>query len=147
MYVKYNGRLRNFLRVMQERLGRRKSAAAVKEALESARKELGNAYVTSIVVLVSAMQKLRIINPLPPGRTVYRGFHALTVPESFKREDARGNRGGVEFGFLSTSISKEQAIGYIDFSRGMPQLYEIEVSPRGSPRVHSFRAQGSLSRG
>ena len=38
-----------------------------------------------------------------------------------------GNRGGVEFGFLSTSASKEQAIGYINFKKGMCQLYEMNV--------------------
>ena len=49
---------------------------------------------------------------------MYRGMSGVLLPEAFRVPDAEGCRGGVELGFLSTSTSKEQALGYIDMSKG-----------------------------
>jgi len=134
MYVIYNSRLRKILVILQEQLhGKEVSTQVLGEALKEVRR-VESAYVTSILVLVSALVKLRTVCDLPPDKTVFRGFAGLNPPERFTVEDERGNRGGVEFGFLSTSTCKAQAMGYIDFERGMPQLYEMQLGQidRGS---------------
>ena len=53
---------------------------------------------------------------------MYRGMSGVLLPEAFRAPDAEGCRGGVELGFLSTSTSKEQALGYIDMSKGRCDL-------------------------
>lgn len=127
MYFLYNSKLRALLPLMKKHWTGEKTASAVREAMEKGIKELGPGFVTSILVLDSALLKLRTVSQLPANRKVYRGLYGVDVPESFKGPDERGNRGGVEFGFLSTSSSKTQAVGYINFDYGMPQLYEIQV--------------------
>lgn len=130
MFAQYNGKMRAFLRCVQEILPKERKGlgpALVMAAMEAARKRMGSEYVTSILVLVSALLKLRTVCPLPPGRKVFRGFAGLETPQCFKFQDDRGNQGGVEFGFLSTSTCEQQAIGYIAFDKGMPQLYEMDL--------------------
>jgi len=124
MFVKYNGKMRDLLRAIEKYLEEGKPED---EAVQSAIDDAGPAFVTTIHVLCSALLKLRKVCPLPPKKKVYRGFSGMGVPTCFKRQDSRGNRGGVEFGFLSTSASKKHAIGYIKFERGFCQLYEMSV--------------------
>jgi hypothetical protein len=45
--------------------------------------------------------------------TVYRGFRGATLPAAFLQADAeQGFAGGVEFGFSSTTVAREQAVHY-----------------------------------
>ena len=50
---------------------------------------------------------------------MYRGMSGVRLPDAFEKRDEYGCRGGVELGFMSTSTSKEQALKYIDMSKGM----------------------------
>ena len=74
MFMKYNAKLRQF------------PAAAV-AALK------GNAYVTSIHAVVSAIIKLSRTWKIPDDRKVYRGLGGMLLPQKFWREDAYGCRG------------------------------------------------------
>lgn len=60
---------------------------------------------------------------LPASGCGYRGMSGLKVPSCFLIPDQYGCRAAVEGSFLSTSGDKEQAMGYIDHAKGMPQLF------------------------
>eukprot|EP00961_Rhodomonas_salina_P044390 596227-Rhodomonas_salina.1 len=101
MYKIYNGLLRDLLRLVNEQLqheaGQTVTTARVRVALAVARERMattGYVFVTSVLVLVSALVKLRTVSDLPESRKLYRGTAGLKVPACFTGEDARGNRGG-----------------------------------------------------
>lgn len=93
----------------------------------ASRAQVGKQFVTTLHAINSALLKLTRVSTLPPSRNVFRGFSGLKIPHRFLNPDARGCRGGVEFGYLSTSASKAQAIGYIKLFKGMPQLYQFSL--------------------
>ena len=76
---------------------------------------LGNRYVTTLHVIASALSKLALL-----GRceTVYRGMSGGELPETFRRADASRFKGGVEFGFMSTTLNREVAIEYASAGEG-----------------------------
>ena len=62
-------------------------------------------------VLLSAVLKLMRVVRLPPGLALYRGLGGrLALPASFEAADANGLLGYAEWGFLSTTSSKDVAV-------------------------------------
>jgi hypothetical protein len=70
--------------------------------------ENGNRYSTTIVVLVSAVQKIARGMKLPENTRLYRGMGGLMeLPKGFFTADPNGCKGFVEWGFMSTTSDKE----------------------------------------
>ena len=76
-------------------------------------------YTTSIHAIASALKKVARVTPIPQGGKVYRGMSGVRLPAAFEKPDQCGCRGGVDLAFMSTSTSKEQALKYIDMSKGL----------------------------
>jgi hypothetical protein len=68
-------------------------------------KKAGNLYVTTITVLLSAVQKISRAMKLPEGLRLYRGVPDL--PNEFFTADSQGRKGFVVWGFLSTTSDKQ----------------------------------------
>lgn len=68
-----------------------------------------NKYTTTIWVLNSAIVKLKA---LTPAAKVYRGLKGLALPKSFRCVNEHGIRGGVEPGFMSTTLDYGVAMQY-----------------------------------
>ena len=66
----------------------------------------GNRYVNSIYACTSGMVKTSRASRIPRGRKVYRGIAGVRLPEHLIVAGEDGGRGGVEFGFMSTTTSK-----------------------------------------
>ena len=66
---------------------------------------------------------------LPEGLILYRGLGGVRLPEHFHKADESGCRGFAEWGFMSTTASKEVAISYsgLDEHRPLPTVFEIRV--------------------
>jgi len=69
----------------------------------------GNRYVTSIHVINSAIVKL---GKLQKACKVFRGASGGLLPRQFWEADQFGVRGGVEFGFMSTTTDRSVAVAY-----------------------------------
>jgi hypothetical protein len=83
----------------------------------------GSTFSTTIHVLVSAVQKLSAAIKLPDGTKLYRGLGGFTeLPESFFKPHANGGRGFTEWGFMSTTSSKNVAIHYASMGRRSNQV-------------------------
>ena len=81
-------------------------------------KASGNLYVTTISVLVSAVQKIARAVTLPEGLRLFRGLGGLKeLPEEFYTADSKGRKGFVEWSFVSTT-SNEQVAGDADEGAG-----------------------------
>jgi hypothetical protein len=88
----------------------------------------GNLFATSIVVLVSAVQKVARVMTVPPGLKLYRGLGGKDFPESFSRRDSHGCKGYSDWGFMSTTADKDVAVDYSGLGGPLPRLLEIRVS-------------------
>ena len=62
--------------------------------------------IHAINSLIVKMARLTVIAPL------FRGWTGATLPSSFFEPDEFGMRGGVEYGFSSTTTEREQAVHY-----------------------------------
>lgn len=81
-------------------------------------------YRNTILMLVSAVMKLRKRTVLSGARRVVRGLKHGELPVSWMLEGLFGSKGGAEQGFLYTSLSWEEAAKYA--TRGSnPVLLEI----------------------
>ena len=69
----------------------------------------GNQYATTIHAVASCVLKL---SKLTTATKVYRGLKGAALPASFFEPNAEGVCGGVEFGFMSTSRAKAEALAY-----------------------------------
>ena len=69
----------------------------------------GNRYTTTIWVLNSAIVKLKV---LTPAACVYRGLKGLALPYAFRTKNEHGIKGGVEPGFMSTTLDYKVAMTY-----------------------------------
>mmetsp|Transcript_16318 Transcript_16318/g.32639 ORF Transcript_16318/g.32639 Transcript_16318/m.32639 type:complete len:1094 (+) Transcript_16318:115-3396(+) len=123
-FQKYNGKLRDAIKRLDELLKEGNSAI---KAIETVQKESGRSYVTTIHVINSALIKISRITSILGNRKVLRGFSGLKVPDCFREPDEYGCQGGIEAGFLSTSTDSKQAVGYIKHEHGMPQMFEMTV--------------------
>ena len=84
-------------------------------------KRAENLFSTTIFVLASAVQKISRIMQLPKGLVLYRGLGGTSdLPESFFKRDENGCSGFVEWGFMSTTASKQVAISYSGLSKHKP---------------------------
>ena len=79
--------------------------------------------INSIVVKLSRRTKIR---PL------YRGWTGATLPKSFFTADSMGLRGGVEFGFSSTTTEREQAVHYAQGKASTILELEMGMVDRGA---------------
>jgi hypothetical protein len=59
------------------------------------------------------------LSQLSYADVVYRGFPEMELPPSFLEPDERGRKGGVEFGFTSTTLSKRTGLAFAH-STGSP---------------------------
>jgi len=125
--------------------------------------ERPNRYTTTIHVLSSGMIK---ISKLSVVMDVYRGISGGRLSESFWKEDATGVRGGVEYGFMSTTTDKDVAFQYargggagtiLEIRTGMidkgadlcwlsqyPHECELCFPPLTSMEVMGTRVEGSV---
>jgi len=110
LFVKYNGVLRGvsssvpFLIANYERLCK------------------GNQYTTTLHVINSAIVKL---GKLMTAEKVYRGISGATLPDNFWQPNEFKVRGGVEFGFMSTTLNGEVAMDYAA-GGGAGVIFEIQ---------------------
>ena len=82
----------------------------------------GNKYVTSLHACNSAVVKL---GKLTSAATVYRGVSGL-LPDAFWTPNRWGVCGGVENGFMSTTLDREVAMAYAS-SGAASTVYEIRM--------------------
>ena len=68
-----------------------------------------NKYTTTIHAINSAVVKCSRLTKVLP---LYRGWTGATLPESFFEADDMGVKGGVEYGFSSTTTERDQAVHY-----------------------------------
>lgn len=66
---------------------------------------------------------------ITPACKVYRGLKDAALPDSFFTPNEFGVRGGVEFGFTSTSRHKQEALGYAAAGAGgqAPTIFEMQT--------------------
>ncbi len=79
----------------------------------------GNLFTSTIYALASAIQKLSRTTCLPAqGLTLYRGLGGLMdIPDFFFKPDEIGSKSMTEWGFMSTTSSKETVIKYSGVER------------------------------
>ena len=124
-FVKMNGPLREA------------SGAFPKEWTEHLK---GNKYTNTVYACNSMLIKFSQISRIPPRRVVYRGISGVKLPAKFLVVAEGGGRGGVDFGFLSTSTSKEVAVAYLG-DKEVPVLFQIEVGDIDRGAALSFLSQ------
>ena len=73
-------------------------------------------FTTTIHAINSGILKLSRLQPASP---VFRGASALKLPRRFLQHDSHNTRGGVEFGFMSTTLERDVALHYA--KSGNPQ--------------------------
>ena len=89
-------------------------------------------FATTVHVLLSAVLKLMRVVRVPPGLPLYRGLGGrLALPASFEAADGDGLYGYAEWGFLSTTSSREVAVQVRPASVSLSRLvhaYHLVVS-------------------
>jgi len=89
------------------------------------RSRMKGAYVTTLHAVNSGVIKL---SRLTPASTVYRGVAGGVLPSQFWEPNQHGVMGGVELGFMSTTTTREVALGYMQGSdRTARMLFEIRM--------------------
>ena len=92
--------------------------------------KVDNLFPTTIFVLASAVQKVARVMKLPENLILYRGLGGTAdLPDSFFQLDGHGCKGFVEWGFMSTTASKQVAINYcgINQEKPLPLVLAIHV--------------------
>jgi hypothetical protein len=129
-YVKFNSSLRE-------------TSGAFSEEMTGHLK--GNRYVNAIYACNSMLRKASFVSKIPAGRVVYRGISGVKLPDKLLCLEEGGGRGGVEYGFFSTTTSREVAVSYLA-SKGMPVLFQIEVGDIDRGADLAFLSQYPLER-
>jgi ankyrin repeat protein len=88
---------------------------------------IGNKYATSIHTLVSAVLKTAKVTKLPDSRKVFRGLGGMVLDDKWFEPDFRGAKGGVEVGFLSTTLDRNVALEYSGVTKNRGVILEIDV--------------------
>jgi hypothetical protein len=101
----------------------------------------GNRYATTIHTLVSAVLKLAKVTRIPEGRRVYRGLGGVVLGEKWFKPNQRGVRGGVELGFLSTTLNRDVALEYSGARSGRGIVMEIDVGAIDNGALLDFMSQ------
>ena len=86
-----------------------------------------NRYATTIHTLVSAVVKTSKKTKIPASRKVYRGLSGMLLDERWLVGDERSVKGGVEYGFLSTTQNKRVAMEYSGVRKNRGVVFEMEV--------------------
>lgn len=108
-YIKYNGFLRQG---------------------EGFSKSASGAYTTTIYVLNAAILAIARKTKLAPGTKLFRGLGGdRKFPSTFYKRDSEGQRGMVEWGFMSTTSDKNIAVRYsgVRDSKAFAAIMEIEA--------------------
>ena len=88
-----------------------------------------NNYATTIHAINSCVLKL---SKLTVACKVWRGFTGATLPASFFEANAEGVRGGIEYGFSSTTIDRAQALHYATGKASTVFEMEMGMIDRGA---------------
>ena len=72
---------------------------------QEVRWEWHNKYTTTIHAVNSVVVKCSRLTKIQP---LYRGWTGATLPQAFFVEDEMGVKGGIEYGFSSTTVDREQ---------------------------------------
>jgi hypothetical protein len=81
-------------------------------------------FVTTLHVLNSAVLK---ISRTQPAQKVYRGSRGGVLPGTFWAPNDQNVRGGVELGFLSTTLNREVAMAFAKSENKPSLLFEIQM--------------------
>jgi hypothetical protein len=100
----------------------------------------GNSYTNLIYACNSLLRKFSEISIIPPGRKVYRGMSGVKLPTCFQVSEEGGGRGGVDFGFLSTTTNELVAVSYLG-GKKMPVLFQFDVGDIDRGASLSFLSQ------
>ena len=82
----------------------------------------GNNYATTIHAINSCVLKL---SKLTQAVKVWRGFKGATLPKQFFQPNDSGVRGGIEYGFSSTTTDQMQARSYAEGSAST--IFEMQM--------------------
>ena len=105
-----------------------------------------NMFATTVHVLASAVQKLSRSVHIPNGTLLYRGLGGtLDLPEQFVRSDALGRRGYAEWGFMSTTTSREVAMQYSGVREGKPRATVLVIRTGAVDRGACIQVSASLA--
>ena len=88
-----------------------------------------NKYATTIHAINSVVVKMSRLTKVVP---LYRGWTGATLPAKFFEADAMGVRGGVEYGFSSTTTERRQAEHYADGKASTLLELEMGMVDRGA---------------
>ena len=88
-----------------------------------------NAYGTTIHAINSCALKL---SKLTSATKVWRGFTGATLPRSFYVANEEGVKGGVEYGFMSTTVDRAQALHYAQGKASTVLEMEMGLVDRGA---------------
>jgi NLR family CARD domain-containing protein 3 len=75
---------------------------------------LGNKYVTTLHCINSALLKM---SKIQRAEVVYRGSSGGVLPSEFWQANELNVKGGIEFGFMSTTLNREVAMHYASAGR------------------------------
>ena len=103
---------------------------------------VGNTYTTTIHATNSCVIKL---SKLTKAGKVWRGIRDAKLPKSFWVANSMGVRGGIEYGFSSTTTDKEQALHYAGGDTNAPHHGLSMPPPPAAPTPQQGSLQGSLS--
>ena len=88
-----------------------------------------NSYTTTIHAINSCVLKL---SKLTAASKVWRGFTGATLPRSFYVANEEGVKGGVEYGFTSTTVDRAQALHYAQGKASTVLEMEMGLVDRGA---------------
>eukprot|EP01043_Picozoa_sp_COSAG02_P018544 COSAG02_NODE_868_length_16360_cov_12.608204_7_plen_1171_part_00 len=102
MFEIYNGLLRAY--------GNKEARGIIPSyALVGAGQDVRGRFTTTLHVLNSGVLKLA---KLQPAIEVYRGISGMKLPKAFTNKNKRNVRGGVEYGFMSTTTDENVAMSF-----------------------------------
>ena len=96
---------------------------------EGVRWEWHNKYSTTIHAVNSVVVKCSRLTKIQP---LYRGWTGATLPQAFFVEDEMGVKGGIEYGFSSTTTEREQAVHYAEGKASTLLELEMGMVDRGA---------------
>ena len=102
MFELYNGTLRAW--------GNTPRGIVPSYALVGAGLDVRNRFTTTLHVLSSGVLKM---SRLQPAVTVYRGISRMQLPISFTTPNKHQVRGGVEYGFMSTTTGARSIVSRV----------------------------------
>ena len=97
----------------------------------------GNSYTNLIYACNSLLRKFSEISIIPPDRKVSHWMSGVLLPGCFKKCAEGGGRGGVDFGFLSTTTNESVAVSFLG-GKEMPVLFQFDVGDIDCGAILSF---------